>query len=61
MLKVPKAFAGKTIALRPSQQDGLFEAFFRTQRIATVDIRALDRNPESVHDVSEHPSTMSPV
>jgi hypothetical protein len=40
---------------------GLFEAFFRTQRIATVDIRALDRNPESVHDVSEHPSTMSPV
>jgi len=61
MLKVPKAFAGKTIALRPSQQDGLFEAFFRTQRIATVDIRALDRSPESVHDVSEHPSTMSPV
>jgi hypothetical protein len=29
--------------------------------IATVDVRPLDRGPESVHDVSEHPSTMSPV
>jgi hypothetical protein len=29
--------------------------------IATIDIRPLDRRPESVHDVSEHPSTLSPV
>jgi len=34
---------------------------FRTQMIATIDIRPLDRRPESVHDVSEHPSTLSPV
>jgi hypothetical protein len=29
--------------------------------IATVDIRPLDGRTESVHDVSEHPSTISPV
>jgi|AraplaMF_Col_mMF_1032025.scaffolds.fasta_scaffold09411_5 transposase InsO family protein len=60
-LKVPKAFRGKTIAFRPTTQDGLFDVVFRTQTIASVDIRPLDGTPESVHDVSEHPSTMSPV
>ena len=59
--KVPKAFRGKQIAFRPTAQDGVFEAFFRTQPITTVDIRTLDRAVESVHDVSEHLSTMSPV
>jgi hypothetical protein len=29
--------------------------------IATIDIRPLDRGPKSVHDVSEHLSTMSSV
>ena len=42
-VKVPKAFRGKQIAFRPTAQDGVFEAFFRTQMITTVDIRALDR------------------
>jgi transposase InsO family protein len=60
-LKLPKAFRGRTVAFRPTIQDGLFDVVFRTQMIATVDIRPLDRRPESVHDVSEHPSTMSPV
>ena len=60
-LRLPKAFRGKTVAFRPTIQDGLFDVAFRTQMIATVDIRPLDRGPESVHDVSEHPSTMSPV
>jgi transposase InsO family protein len=41
-VKVPKAFRGKIIAFRPTQNDGRFEAFFRTQLIATLDIRALD-------------------
>lgn len=40
--KVPKAFRGKSIALRPTQKDGVFDAFFRTQIIATIDIRAPD-------------------
>ena len=39
-LKVPKAFAGKTIAIRPTQQDGLFDVFFRTTRIRSIDLRA---------------------
>jgi hypothetical protein len=60
-VKVPKAFRGKTIAFRPTTQDGVFDVVFRTQTIATIDIRPLDPRPESVHDVSEHPSTMSPV
>jgi transposase InsO family protein len=60
-LKVPKAFRGKAVAFRPTTQDGVFSVVFRTQLIATIDIRPLDRKPKSVHDVSEHLSTMSPV
>jgi len=60
-LKVPKAFRGKVVAFRPTTNDGVFDVVFRTQTIATVDIRPLDGSPESVHDVSEHPSTISPV
>jgi transposase InsO family protein len=60
-LKVPKAFRGKAVAFRPTTQDGVFDVVFRTQRIATIDIRPLDRKPKSVHDVSEHLSTLSPV
>jgi transposase InsO family protein len=41
-VKVPKAFRGKHIAFRPTQNDGRFEAFFRNQLIATLDIRTLD-------------------
>ena len=41
-IKVPKAFRGKAIAFRPTTQDGVFDVVFRTQMIATVDIRPLD-------------------
>jgi transposase InsO family protein len=59
-LRLPKAFRGKTVAFRPTSTDGVYEAFFRTQPIATVDIRtARYRRPKSVHDVSEHVSTLS--
>jgi transposase InsO family protein len=60
-LKVPKAFRGKAVAFRPTTRDGVFDVVFRTQRIATIDIRPLDREPKCVHDVSEHLSTLSPV
>ena len=60
-VKVPKAFRGKSIAFRTTTQDGVFDVVFRTQMIATIDIRPLDQSPESVHDVSEHLSTLSPV
>jgi transposase InsO family protein len=38
-LKVPKAFAGKTIAIRPANEDGLFEVYFRATRIKSIDLR----------------------
>ena len=60
-VKVPKAFRGKAVAFRSTTHDGVFDVVFLTQRIAIIDIRALDRRLESVHDVSEHPSTLSPV
>ena len=60
-VKVSKAFRGKAVAFRSTTHDGVFDVVFLTQRIAIIDIRALDRRPESVHDVSEHPSTLSPV
>lgn len=41
-VRLPKAFRGRAIALRPTAQDGVFHAVFRTQTIATIDIRALD-------------------
>ena len=60
-IKIPKAFRGKAVAFRPTAQDGVFDVVFRTQKITTLDIRALDPRPKSVHDVPEHPSTLSPV
>jgi transposase InsO family protein len=60
-VKVPKAFRGRAVAFRTTTHDGVFDVVFRTQIIATIDIRPLDRELESVHDVSEHPSTLSPV
>lgn len=41
-VKLPKAFRGRSIAFRPTTQDGVYLAVFRTQTIATIDIRALD-------------------
>lgn len=40
--KLPKAFYGKTVAMRPTQQDGVFDAFFRNQFIKTIDIRTVE-------------------
>jgi len=60
-VKIPKAFRGKIVAFRPTTQDGVFDVVFRTKMIATIDIRPLDCGSGSVHDVSEHLSTLSPV
>jgi transposase InsO family protein len=37
-LHVPKAFAGKTVALRPTQKDGVYDIVFRTTHISTIDL-----------------------
>ena len=59
--KFPKPSAARLVAFRPTTKDGVFDVVFRTQMITTVDIRPLDCKPGSVHDVSEHLSTLSPV
>ena len=41
-VRLPKAFAGKHVAFRPTTDDAVFHAFFRHQMIATIHIRALD-------------------
>lgn len=44
-VKVPKAFAHKSVAFRPTAEDGCFDIVFRTQLITTIDIKGLDRAP----------------
>lgn len=38
--RLPKAFSGKTVAVRPTQTDGLYDVVFRTTHIAGIDLRA---------------------
>jgi transposase InsO family protein len=54
--RVPQAFRGERLAVRPSSCDGHYGIFFGSSQVATID---LTRN-ESVSDVSEQPSAMSP-
>lgn len=48
--KVPQAFRGEMLAIRPLSADGKFGIFFAAHQIATIDLR----NPKSVNHVSEH-------
>ncbi|WP_027055716.1 IS481 family transposase [Mesorhizobium erdmanii] len=41
--KLGKAFARKVVAFRPTATDGVFDAFFRHQKIETIDLNALKR------------------
>ena len=54
--KVPKAFCGERVAIRPLDRDGRFGIFFAAHRIATIDLTS----PTPVGDVSEQVSAMSP-
>lgn len=59
VLRTSKAFAGKRLALRATQHDGLFDLCYRRHVLAHIDLRQDDLKP--VHHVPEHPSTLSPV
>jgi transposase InsO family protein len=59
--RVPKAFAGKIVAVRPTATDGLHTVIFRNIHIADIDLRQQNNQPQPVTDVPEHPSRMSPV
>lgn len=42
-IRLCRAFAGKSVALRPTATDGVFDAWFRHQKIETIDLNALAR------------------
>ena len=42
-IRLCKAFAGKSVAFRPAATDGVFDAWFRHQKIETIDLNALAR------------------
>ena len=44
-LRLPKAFSGKQIALRPTGQDGVLEVVFRHQHIKTLDLKTIQDQP----------------
>ena len=56
LFKVPQAFCGERLAIRPTARDGCFGVFFAAHQIAAIDLT----KPKSVSHVSEHVSTMSP-
>lgn len=55
--KVPGAFRGETLAIRPFDRDGRYGVFFAANHVATIDLT----KPKSVGHLSEQPSAMSPV
>ena len=52
--KVPQAFAGERLAIRPSHTDGCYGVFFGAHQIADIDLT----HHKSVGDVSEHMSVI---
>jgi len=61
LYRVPKAFSGKLIAVRPTPSDGVYDIVFRTKHITSIDLTRPMEHPQPVTDVPEHPSPMSPV
>jgi hypothetical protein len=53
---VPRAFRGERLAIRPLTIDGQYGIFFGAYQIANINLT----KPESVGDVSEQVSVMSP-
>ena len=54
--KVPQAFHGEHVAVRPLTTDGQYGVFFAAHQIATIDLTS----KQCVGDVSEQVSVMSP-
>ena len=53
--KASKAFAGKYVALRATNTDGLFDLCYRSHRLAQIDLRQTMANPSTMS-----PNTCSP-
>jgi transposase InsO family protein len=58
-INCPKAFADRRVALRATTTDGLFDLCYRSHVLAQVDLR--QNISQTVLDVPEHPSSISPV
>jgi len=58
-VRTSKAFAGKRLAFRATDQDGLFELCYRHHVLAQVNLR--QDTASTVHHVPEQASTLSPV
>jgi putative transposase len=54
--KLPQAFYGERVAIRPLNADGQYGIFFGSHHIANIDLTS----QECVGDVSEQVSVMSP-
>ena len=54
--KVPMAFRGERLAIRPKAEDGHYGVFFASHEVATIDLN----ESQAVSYVPEHPSAMSP-
>jgi putative transposase len=54
--KIPQAFCGERLAIRPRAPDGHYAVCFGAREIATIDLTS----PQCVSDVSEQVSAMSP-
>jgi len=58
-IRVSKAFSGRTVALRATDTDGIYDLCYRRHVLAQIDLRQNIVQP--VHHLSEHPSTLCPV
>jgi hypothetical protein len=54
--RVPQAFVGERLAIRPLDRDGNYGIFFASWQVALIDLT----NGQPVSDVSEQVSAMSP-
>ena len=54
--RVPQAFGGERLAIRPLNTDGLYGVYFASHHVATIDLT----KPKTVNYVSEQVSTMFP-
>lgn len=54
--KVPQAFRGERLAIRPRGGEGKYGIFFASHNIANIDLK----QPKPVGHVPEHPTAMSP-
>ena len=59
VVNCPKAFAGRRLALRATEQDGVFDLCYRRHVLSKLDLR--DNMVKPVNPLPEHPSTLSPV